>query len=179
MRHPARVVALAVGLVIAALAVVLATQVSTDPRAEATRSRLLGKAVPGFALHDLDGREISAAGLYGKVVIVNFWNTWCIPCEQELPALKAFYADHAQDEGFVLVGIVRDDTEGAVRAHVAAEGIRWTVAMDPKSVAALAFGTRGQPETFAISRGGQIVGSKNGPSSVRTLEELLAAARAR
>lgn len=177
MRHQARWVALAVAVVVAAFAVVLATQVGGDPRAEATRSALVGKAVPDFSARTLDGEPVSDESLAGKAVIVNFWNTWCAPCIEELPALKAFYKQHADDPDFTMVGIVRDDTKSAVRGEVVDEKIRWTIAMDPGSKAALAFGTRGQPETFAISPDGFVVGAQIGASSVRYLEQLLAAAR--
>ncbi len=178
VRRPGRWTAVLVGVVVVALAVVLATQVSTDPRADAERSRLLGRAAPNFTLDDLTGQTVSTTGLAGRSVIVNFWNTWCIPCQQELPTLKAFYDEHASEPDFALVGIVRDDTSGAVRAYVKAESIPWTVVLDPKAVAALAFGTRGQPETFAISPTGKVVGSQIGPSTVGGLDTLLGTARA-
>ena len=178
MKHPARWVAIGVAVVVAVLAVIFATQVSTDPRSDAAVSRLLGKPVPTFHLADLGGQAVTTDSLVGKAVIVNFWNTWCIPCQQELPALKAFYEQHAGDTDFALVGIVRDDTAGAVRAYVRAEGMDWTIVLDPGSTAALAFGTRGQPETFALSANGRVVGSQIGPASAKNLETLLAAARA-
>jgi cytochrome c biogenesis protein CcmG, thiol:disulfide interchange protein DsbE len=178
VKHPARWVTIGVAVVVAALAVVLATQVSTDPRSDAAVSRLLGRSAPSFQLEDLSGQVVTTDSLAGKAVIVNFWNTWCIPCRQELPDLKAFSARHADDPDFALVGIVRDDTAAAVRAYVKAESVNWTIVLDPKSTAALAFGTRGQPETFAVSPSGRIVGSQIGPASAKNLETLLAAARA-
>ena len=72
---------------------------------------------------------------------------------------------------------MRDDTERAVREFVADEGIDWTIATDPEAKAALDFGTRGQPETFAITPDGLIAGAQIGPSSVEDLETLLAAAQ--
>src|SRR5262249_11864948 len=111
------------------------------------------------------------------VVIVNFWNSWCIPCQQEHPALVEFYRRHAADPGFAMVGIVRDDTEDAVRSYVADEGVPYTVALDPGAQASLDFGTRGQPETYAISPDGVIAGTQFGPSSVTNLEQMYAAAR--
>ena len=92
-----------------------------------------------------------ASDLLGKAVIVNFWNSWCVPCQDELPALHRFADLHRDDPDVALLGIVRDDTKDAVRAYVAAEGIDWKIAMDPGARAALAYGTRGQPETFAIT----------------------------
>ena len=62
---------------------------------------------------------------------MNFWNTWCIPCQQEHPALKQFYARHRDDPDFALVGIVRDDTRRAAGQYAKAEGIDWIIAMDP------------------------------------------------
>ena len=108
---------------------------------------------------------------------MNFWNSWCIPCQEEHQALADFYGSHAGDPGFAMVGIVRDDTDDAVRRYVASEGVPYPVALDPGARAALEFGTRGQPETYAISPDGVISGTRFGPSSVANLEQLLAAAR--
>ncbi len=178
MRHPARWAALAVGAAVAVLAVVLATQVSTSPTADLQKSKLLGKQIPAFTVQTFDGRSLSPETLLGKAVIVNFWNSWCIPCQQELPALKQFQAAHASDPNVVLLGIVRDDTTEAARAYAKAEGMTWSLAQDPGSNVSLEFGTRGQPETYAISPSGQIVGSEIGPASEGNLEHLLNAAQA-
>jgi cytochrome c biogenesis protein CcmG/thiol:disulfide interchange protein DsbE len=109
---------------------------------------------------------------------VNFWNSWCTPCQQELPALKTFQQEHAADPSVAFIGILRDDTLSAARAYASATGMTWTLVDDPGSNLSLAFGTRGQPETFAISPGGLIVGSEIGPVSVKNLDTMLAAARA-
>lgn len=177
MKHPARWIAGGAAVVLVALAVVLATQVGSDPRSDASKSHLAGKDVPEFRVTTLDGQEVTQADLAGKAVIVNFWNTWCIPCRQEAPALERFYADHAADDDFVMLGIVRDDSRSAVEKWVDNRGDDWTIAMDPGGNAALAFGTRGQPETFAISPDGLVVAYQLGPASVADLETMLSAAR--
>ncbi len=177
MKHPARWVAGGVGVVVVALSVVLATQVGNDPRADAKQSQLAGREVPQFTVTTLDGQRLSEDDLAGKATIVNFWNTWCIPCREEHPELVKFYERHADEPDFVMLGIVRDDTRSAVERWVRDKGDAWTVAMDASGDAALAFGTRGQPETFAISPDGLVVGYQLGPSSVRDLETLVAAAR--
>jgi len=161
---------------VVAIAIVLATQVGSDPRADAKRSHLAGQDVPAFSVRTLDGTPVTQADLAGKITIVNFWNTWCIPCQQEEPALAKFRAQHANDPNVVLLGIVRDDTRSAVERWTASHGDTWTIALDPGGQAALAFGTRGQPETFAISPDGLIVGYQFGPASVQDLDTLLAAA---
>ena len=177
MKHRARWIALSAGAVVVVLAVVLATQVGTDPRADANKSHLLGQDAPAYDLPTLDGGRVRSTDLAGKVVIVNFWNSWCIPCQQEHPALVDFFQRHAADPGFAMIGIVRDDTDSAVRSFVADEGVPYTVALDPGAQASLDFGTRGQPETYAISPSGVIVGSQYGPSTVANLEQMLRAAR--
>jgi cytochrome c biogenesis protein CcmG/thiol:disulfide interchange protein DsbE len=177
MRHAARWAALAVGVVVAMLAVVLATQVGTNPQAATQRSQLVGKRGPTFSVRTFDGQTLSSRSLAGKPVLVNFWNSWCIPCQQELPSLLQFEQRHAGDTSFALLGVVRDDTTEAARQYAAAEGMTWPLAADPGSSLALAFGTRGQPETYAISPSGVIAGAQIGPTSTANLETLLAAAR--
>ena len=176
MTHPARWIAGSIAVVLVAFSIVLATQVGSDPRADAKKSQLAGQDLPEFTVRTLDGEKITQADLAGKSVIVNFWNTWCIPCRQEAPALTKFYELHADDPNFVMLGVVRDDTRAAVDRWVRSKGDGWTIATDPDGNAALAFGTRGQPETFAISPDGLVVGYQFGPSTVQDLETLLAAA---
>jgi cytochrome c biogenesis protein CcmG/thiol:disulfide interchange protein DsbE len=168
-----------VAVVLVAFSVVLATQVGNDPRKDAKKSHLSGRAAPKFTVETLDGETLTKRDLAGKAVIVNFWNSWCYPCREEHPALTQFYARHNDDPDFALVGIVRDDTKTAAKRWVDQRGDDWTIVTDPDGKAALAFGTRGQPETFAISPDGVVVGYQFGPSSVDDLETLLDAARGR
>jgi thiol-disulfide isomerase/thioredoxin len=177
VRHPTRWIALAVAAVVAVVAVILATQVGSDPRADATKSQLVGETAPEFTVRTLDGRTLSTADFEGKVLMVNFWNTWCPPCRAELPAVQQFAADHADDPDFELVGIVREDDRRAVEAYEPGQEIDWTIAMDPGARASLAFGTRGQPETFAITPDGVVAGAQIGPSTRQDLETMLDAAR--
>ena len=72
------------------------------------------KAVPAFSLETLDGKRVSARSLAGKTYVVNFWNSWCIPCHQEAPALESFYARHRTEPDFAMLGIVRDDAPGPI-----------------------------------------------------------------
>jgi cytochrome c biogenesis protein CcmG/thiol:disulfide interchange protein DsbE len=180
VRHPARWIALAVAAIVVVFGVVLAVNVGTDPQSDAQHSPFVGKQVPAFDLATIAGGKVSNVSTAGKTVIINFWNTWCTPCRQELPQLKEFYAQHANDPDFVMVGIVRDPQESnpVIRAYVKDEGMGWTVAFDPGSQAALDFATRGQPETLAVSPSGMVVASQYGPMKVKDLERALAVARA-
>lgn len=176
MKHVARWAALGVAVVVAAFSVVLATQVGDGPNA--ITSTVVDKEIPKLTLPALD--ESTALGsndLAGKVVIVNFWNSWCIPCQEELPALQEFYARHAGDPDFLMVGVLRDDDVDAARVYAKAEGMDWRLVRDPNSDAALGFGVTGQPETYAVSSDGIVAASLPAPASVKTLEQMLAAAR--
>ncbi len=177
MRHRVRWIALSAAVIVAALAVVLALQVGDDPRADASRSQLTGTIAPSFDLPTLDGTSVRSADLRGKVVLVNFWNSWCAPCQEEHPALVEFFERHADEPGFAMVGIVRHDTREAIRSFVDEEGVPYTVAFDPGSRAAFDYGTRGQPETYALAPDGVIEASKIGPSSLGQLEQMYRVAK--
>jgi thiol-disulfide isomerase/thioredoxin len=179
VKHPARWIALGVAVVVIVFGVVLAVTVSSDPQSEDQQSPFLGKAVPAFDLPTLTGGKVSNESVAGKTVIINFWNTWCTPCKQELPALKAFYEQHKDDSDVVMIGIVRDPQESneAIKAYVGGNNMGWTIALDPGDQAALDFATRGQPETIAVSPSGTVAASFYGPLGTNTLEKFLAVAR--
>ncbi len=138
---------------------------------------LLGRLVPDASVTTLDGDTLALRDLAGRAVIVNFWNTWCVPCQREVPALETFWARHSGDPDVVFVGVVRDDTEAAVRDFVTERRWDWDIVLDPGERTALAFGTTGQPETFAIAPDGLVVGRRVGEASVEDFERLLAMAR--
>lgn len=171
----ARWIALGVGVVFLGFAVILASQVGSDPSYRG--GKVIDRPAPEIDLPTLAGGRVTSADLQGKVVVVNFWNSWCIPCQKELPALKTFAAQHEDDGDLVLLGIVRDDTEAAVKTYAGAQDITWPVAFDPDAQAAIDFGTTGQPETYVISRDGVVVAQQYGEVSVENLNAMLACAR--
>jgi cytochrome c biogenesis protein CcmG/thiol:disulfide interchange protein DsbE len=170
-RHTVRWIALRVAGVLVAFGVVLAVQ----HRTETSTPRLVQqhKAAPAFDLTSLENRPVSSAALSGKTYVVNFWNSWCIPCRQEEAALQSFYAAHRNDPDFGMVGIVRDDEDRPVRSYVAANNIKWPIAFDPDGRAALGFGTTGQPETYVISPSGVAACGSLGPVTRDELEAWL------
>jgi cytochrome c biogenesis protein CcmG/thiol:disulfide interchange protein DsbE len=176
MKHPFRAIALAVGVVLVAFAVLLASQVNVSPSYGG--GKLLGKVVPTFDLPALDGASnIRSDDLRGKVVLVNFWNSWCIPCQQEHASLTAFYERHRNDGDLEMIGIVRDDTAAAARTWVREHHDAWSFVTDPEGHAALVFGTTGQPESYMIAANGIVVGVQRSPVSVANLEQMLTVAR--
>ena len=164
--------ALAAGVVVLGFAVVLASQVGNDPTYRG--GKVLDKPAPALDLPLLNGGRVTSADLKGKSVMVNFWNSWCIPCQRELPTLKTFAEQHKNDPDVVLLGIVRDDTKDATQAYVVQNGITWPIALDPDARAALDFATTGQPETYAISTDGMVVAQQYGEVSLESLNTMLA-----
>jgi peroxiredoxin len=136
------------------------------------------RTVPAFSVHSLDGKPLDSSTLRGKTYVVNFFNSWCIPCQQESPALKQFYAEHKNDPDFAMLGIVRDDETSAVKSYVKHEHIEWPVALDPDGSAALGFGTTGQPETYIVRSDGIAACGTLGPSTTALLDTWLHAVRA-
>jgi cytochrome c biogenesis protein CcmG/thiol:disulfide interchange protein DsbE len=171
-----RLAAAAVALAVLGLGVVLAVNVEGDPATEG--GRFVGTRAPAFTVETLDGEQLSLADLAGKTVVVNFWNTWCRPCEEEAPALAELWRRHGDEPDFAMVGIVRDDTERAVREYVAERGIGWTIGFDgPPARAALAYATTGQPETYVIGPDGIVAGEQRTAATIADLELMVRAAR--
>jgi thiol-disulfide isomerase/thioredoxin len=111
--------------------------------------------LPDFTLTDLDGRAISSADLRGKVVLVNFWATWCPPCRAEIPDLIKLQ-DKYRDK-LVVVGISEDEVPpDEVKAFVVAQKMNYPVAMTNPALAKIFRGVSALPTTFVIGRDGKL-----------------------
>ena len=133
----------------------------------------IGDPAPSFALADLDGNPISLADLRGRPVIVNFWASWCGPCVDEFPMLRAAAVAHERD-GLAIVGIVFQDRSEAAREFLARMGATWPAAMDPGTAVATRFGIVWPPDSFFIDRDGVVVGRQIGQLTASDLERGLA-----
>ena len=170
--RPLRAVALAVGVVLIGLVLVLGSRLGKDPAL--VRSPLLGKTAPQFSLPRFDqpGRVFSSQ-LSGRIYVVNFWASWCVPCWRETPALDAFYRQW-QPRGVELVGILYNDTvEAALAFRRELEGA-WPLADDPGGRTAIDYGVFGIPETFVIDERGIVMAKLTGAIGPGVLEDTLA-----
>lgn len=160
--------------VVVALLVISVVFFSTrlDTPTNYTGGKVVGKLVPDLTLTTLEGNEVSLRSYTGKRVIVNFFNSWCGPCQEEEPALQEFARLHATDSDFVFIGIVRDDSESNIRKWKEGREVPFEIVLDPGEKAAIAFGTTGQPETYAIDRNGRVVASLLARATEQSLSQL-------
>jgi len=161
-----------VGAVIGAaglLAALFGFGLSRDP--SIWQSPLLGRRAPDFALPMLDGgRVIRFSELRGKVVVINFWASWCAACREEHPNLLAAWGRY-RDQGVVLLGIDYQDSPTAARAFMKQMGGDWPILVDPGSRVAIEYGVYGVPETFFMGRDGVVHLKQIGPSSYALLTD--------
>ena len=108
-----------------------------------------------FTLTDLHGQPWSLKSLKGKVVLVNFWATWCPPCRKEMPDLESLYLKF-KDQGFVVLSI-SDEEAAKVTPFVAEREITYPVLLDPGRKVNDLFQIEGIPKSFVYDRGGKLV----------------------
>jgi cytochrome c biogenesis protein CcmG/thiol:disulfide interchange protein DsbE len=154
-------------LILIAVVITLALAFRRDPHDIKTGT--VFKPAPAFELDRLDGSgRLSLATYQGRVLVVNFWASWCIPCKQENPALVRVWERYRSSD-VVLLGIVYQDTLEAARDYTARMGNTWPSVVDPDGRTAIAYGVFGIPETFFISPDGVIAGRHIGPIDEETL----------
>jgi peroxiredoxin len=147
--------ALAAAAAVAAFAVLLLSEPPADPIRP-------GQAAPGFELPTLDGGSVSLEGLRGRVVLLNFWATWCGPCEAEMPAMQRLYDAFAGPE-FEMVAVSVDASRDDVDAFQKRLALGFPIALDPEKRVANAYQSHRFPESYLIDRDGRILSRYIGP----------------
>lgn len=120
-----------------------------------SRVPTVGTPADEFRLTDLDGKTHSLSQYRGKVVLVNFWATWCKPCTTEMPAMQASF-DRLRDKGFVVLAINELEDEAKVREHIKQYGHTFPVLMDRDNKVANQFGVFGLPVSVFIDQQGRV-----------------------
>jgi thiol-disulfide isomerase/thioredoxin len=130
----------------------------------------IGAPAPEVSLDTVDG-HVRLSELRGKVVVLNFWATWCVPCRAEMPELQALHAARGGD--VVVVGVNATSLESRDGAIGFARdlGIRFPVVFDVNGVATRAYGVQGLPATFFIDRAGVVRARALGPQTAETLAQ--------
>jgi len=129
-----------------------------------------GKALaPDFFLPDLSGKSVALSNFRGKVVLLDFWATWCDPCREEIPQFIAMQ-NKFNDQGFQVIGVSMDDEPQPVRDLYQQFKVNYVVVMGNAKMGELYGGVLGLPIAFLIGRDGRIVAKHVGPTNTNALE---------
>jgi cytochrome c biogenesis protein CcmG/thiol:disulfide interchange protein DsbE len=117
------------------------------------RKASIGQSAPDFELKDIDGKVWRLSDLKGKVVLINFWATWCDSCKEENPSLQKLIESQKDNRNFVAVSILYNDSTQNAILYLKRNGFTFNVLIDDNKVSA-DYGITGVPETFILSRRG-------------------------
>jgi cytochrome c biogenesis protein CcmG/thiol:disulfide interchange protein DsbE len=131
----------------------LAYGFTTNPRE--IPSPFLGRPAASFSVPLFNGRRFSLDEHQGKVVLVTFWASWCVPCRDEAPRLEAVWRAY-RDRGVVVVGVNVQDAEPAARRFIEEFGLTFPNGPDAGGRVAIDYGVYGIPELFVVGRDGRI-----------------------
>lgn len=177
-----RAAALAVGVVLLGLGGFLGISATSVERGRVSVGRVPKAAascvakdcLPSFRGVDLTGRSVTSESLRGKVVLVNFWATWCPPCVKEIPALQAVHARHAKD-GFVIVGVHVDQSpDSQVKAFLEARGVSYPSIRTTPAIERSFGSPRTLPTSFLYDRQGNLRAQWNSAIPENALEDEVA-----
>jgi peroxiredoxin len=141
-----------VGFVLLAALIALPT---FDGWSMGSRVPAVGMQAEDFRLTDLEGKQQSLSQYRGKIVLVNFWATWCKPCTTEMPAMQTIY-DKLRDKGFVVLAVNELEDDAKVREHIKQYGHTFPVLMDHDNKVANQFGVFGLPVSVFLDEKGVI-----------------------
>lgn len=152
--------------VLSVIASLLPTQAVADaqraaPAPSDARDRT-GRAAPNFSLRTLDGRNVRLSDFRGKVVLLNFWATWCAPCRVEMPWLVEFHQQY-RSHGLEVVGVAVDDgNRDEIAKFVHERHVGYTILLNDQAVGDAYGGLRLLPQTVFIGRDGRILRRRTG-----------------
>ena len=174
-RHAVRWATLASATAVLGLLGLLVTAKPPDPGRP-----VVGKLAPNAEVSyaTVDGEPTSLDSLRGRYVMLNFFASWCVPCQQEHTDLQAFQAKHQAIGDAIVVQVLYSDTEKAARAFRAERGPVGPLLLDPNGRFALDYGVRGPPETFFISPDGFVLGHRISLVTQELLQDVLGRAKA-
>lgn len=148
------------------------------PSSAFTAESLLGARAPDFAQRDINGNYVSVTSLRGKVIVLNFWATWCPPCKKEIPGLERMYREY-RSQGLEVVGVSTDSSERGIRDFLKESPLSYRILRDTDGKISRLYGVYSLPTTFIIDRSGIVIkhfiGEQNwdSPKMRTSIESLL------
>jgi cytochrome c biogenesis protein CcmG, thiol:disulfide interchange protein DsbE len=176
-RHAALFGSIILACVMAMFVALLATRSSAQDKQ--ARSPLLGHLAPPVVGTSVQGAPVKLSDYSGRYVLVNFFATWCVPCQQEHPQLQAWTSRHASKGDATVFGVVFDDTAANAHRFMQQNGGAWPVIDDPGGVIALNYGVRGPPESFLVGPDGVVQVKFIGEVTADGLDRAIARLQAR
>lgn len=125
------------------------------PRGEAVTRLRPGMDAPDFTLQTLDGEDVTLSSLKGKVVLINFWASWCTPCREEMPEMQSVY-DKYKDKGFVVLAVNLSEPAVTVRSFAERVGVNFPVLLDMQSTTERLYRILPLPSSFFVDKEGVI-----------------------
>ncbi len=126
--------------------------------ADSVRERLVqvGDTAPDFEITADNGKVMTRGNFGGKILVLNFWATWCLPCIKEIPSLHEMQ-EKFKDKGLVVLAVSVDKNEKSYRDFLKRAGVGFTTARDPEANISAEYGTFKYPETYVIDGAGKVV----------------------
>lgn len=143
--------------------------VSAGRGAAPRKNALLNKPAPAFARTSLDNQRVDLSALRGRVVLLNFWATWCAPCQVEMPRFVEWQKKH-QADGLSIVGVSMDDDPETVKALLRKKPVNYPVLMGDEKLGLAYGGVLGLPVTYLIDRQGVIRARYQGQTDLNAIE---------
>ncbi len=134
---------------------------------------VVGKPAPAFSLLNLRGRTVPLSSFRGHLVVLNFWATWCQPCQEEIPQLIKL--QRQAGTALTIVGVDRMEPANEVATYVKRVGIDYPVLLDSTGHVSAIYGVTGQPESFWISPSGTLLLHVPGPMTPNDMQRFFSA----
>jgi thiol-disulfide isomerase/thioredoxin len=147
----------------------------SEPATEPTEPSKPQLAVPDFVVYDADGNSVRLSDLAGKPIVLNFWASWCGPCQAEMPHFQEMYEKLGDEVAFLMVNVTGggNDSKAAAMSYIQKNGFTFPVFYDMDLDAAMTYGISSFPTTFFIYANGEAMGYVPGMLNAQQLEELI------
>jgi thiol-disulfide isomerase/thioredoxin len=153
---PRLIIVGSVALIVLAIGLMIVTRQDTSTTAAQTTDTASVKMVPDFTLAGLEDSPISLSDFRGHYVLLNFWATWCPPCQAELPELQAYYTAY-RSKGFVLLGVDVQEDPTTVSTFLQQRGFDFPVGVDLTGAVHASFGTNALPLSVLVGPNGELI----------------------